>query len=74
MKEGVDNMYEITIKLPKKRIGVVNRIRKVLQSSYENANVKNKGQINETIQSQGGSMKELGIEFEIKSFKEGGIQ
>lgn len=59
-------MYEINIEIPKKRVGVVNKIRKVLQSSYENANIKNKGIVNEATVSKAGSMKEIGINFEVK--------
>lgn len=59
-------MYEINIEIPKKRVGVVNKIRKVLQSSYENANIKNRGEVTEATKNQAGSMKEIGINFEVK--------
>lgn len=59
-------MYEINIEIPKKRVGVINKIRKVLQSSYESANIKNRGEVTEITMNKAGSMKEIGITFEVK--------
>lgn len=58
-------MYLITIKIPSKRVGVINKIRTLLKSSYAMANVKNRGTIKEVPYCKPGSMKEIGITFEI---------
>lgn len=54
-------MYKINIKIPKKRIGVVNKIRKILETSYKAADIdectSNKADFGQ---------KEIGINFEIK--------
>lgn len=62
-------MYEININIPKKRIGVINKIRKLLKTSYESANVKNRGEISETTMNKAGSMKEVGITFDVKEIE-----
>ena len=59
-------MYVITIKIPNKRIGVINKVKKVLKDSYETASIKNRGIVTESILSKAGSMKEVGITFEVK--------
>lgn len=53
-------MYEITIKIPKKRIGVVNKIKKLLKELYKD------GEVEEVVYSAAGSMKEIGINLEVK--------
>jgi len=63
-------MYEINIEIPKKRIGVINKIRKILKTSYETADTANKYSMEEAPCVKGGSMKEIGINFEIKESEE----
>lgn len=63
-------MYEIIIKIPSKRVGVINKIRKLLTTSYGTASVKNRCTVNEIAKCQCGSMKEVGITFEVKEIEE----
>ncbi|WP_102400187.1 hypothetical protein [Haloimpatiens massiliensis] len=58
-------MYEITIRIPTKRVGVINKIRNILKSSYETSNIKGRGTVEEIQTCKAGSMKEIGITFEI---------
>lgn len=58
-------MYEINIKIPKKRIGVVNKIRKLLETSYKELDIAEC-----TCNQADFGQKELGINFEIKEREE----
>lgn len=59
-------MYEISIKIPVRRIGVINKIRKVLRDSYETSSPKSGYALHEILCNKSGSFEELGISFEIK--------
>lgn len=63
-------MYEIIIEILKKRIGVTNKLRKLLENSYETSSPKSWYSLSEVPCFKAGSGKEIGINFEIKESEE----